>query len=104
MTKRQFQRIQCRVRRGVNGLYHSYLTGVLHGLRAHDHTGEVDRILAEAPSRRTGHLPTTNATTRRQNVVQRDLKMRADLSSARMRERLWQLQHLQLDPEATGYA
>ena len=95
MTKRQIQRLQCRLRRGVNGLYYSYLTSMLQNLQAYDHAGDVDRVLATLPVQRCRE--STNAQAIRSTSVQRELKLRADLGCARVRERLWQLQHLQID-------
>lgn len=97
MTKRQIQRIQCRLRRSVNGLYYSYLTSVLQGLKAHDEVGDVDRVLATLPVRHCRKPESTNEQPCRPSNVQRELKRRADLGCARVRERLWQLQHLQVD-------
>lgn len=97
MTKRQIQRLQCRLRRGVNGLYYRYMTRVLQGLQAHDHAGDVDRVLATLPARHCRNRELTNEQPCRPVSVQRELKLRADLGCARVRERLWQLQHLQID-------
>ena len=97
MTKRQIQRLQCRLRRGVNGLYYSYLTSMLQSLQAYDHAGDVDRVLATLPVQPCRSDPSTNEQPSRPTSVQRELKLRADLGCARVRERLWQLQHLQID-------
>lgn len=97
MTRHQIKRLQCRLRRSVNGLYHSYMTSVLQGLQGQDKAGEVDRVLATAPVQRCcDHAPAT-AQPSRPSSVQRELKLRADLGCARVRDRLWQLQHLQID-------
>jgi hypothetical protein len=93
MTKRQIQKIQCRVRRSVNGLYRSYLTSMLHGMRPYDRTGDVEQSLASV-------VPRTYAV--RSTTTHCKMKLRADLSSACLRERLWQVQHLQLDLCATA--
>ena len=93
MTKRQIQKIQCRVRRGVNGLFRSYLTGMMHGMQPFDRTGGVEQSLASVLPRTYAVGPTT---------AHCKMKRRADLSSARLRERLWQVQHLQLDLCATA--
>ena len=99
MTRRQIQKIQCRVSRGVNRLYRSYLISVLNDMKPHDRAGEVDRAIAAVAlscrSRETRELHVGLA-------AHRDIKLRADLSSARLRERLWQVQHPQLDLCATG--
>ena len=93
MTKRQIQKIQCRVRRGVNGLYRNYLTSMLHGMRHCDRDGDVEQALAVV-------LPRTRVDLL--GAAHREMKLRADLSSARLRERLWRVQHLQLDLCATA--
>jgi len=94
MTKRQIQKIQCRVRRGVNGLYRSYLTSMLHGMRPFDRAGDVEQALVAM-------LPRAEATPL--TTAHREMKRRADRSSARLRERLWRVQHLQLDLCATAH-
>ena len=100
MTRRQFQRIQCRMRRGVNELYYSYLASVLRGLEALDPAGDIDRALATLPVRRRCESSTEQS--RRASVGLRELKQRSDLGCARVREKLWQLQHLQLDLSTAG--
>jgi hypothetical protein len=101
MTKRQIQKIQCRVRRGVNRLYGSYLTSVLQRMKPHDRAGEIDQALAAVSHSHRRQSATPRAC--RPVSPHREMKLRADLSSARLRERLWQVQHLQLDPCATGF-
>jgi hypothetical protein len=101
MTKRQIQKIQCRVRRGVNKLYGSYLTSVLHSMKPHDRAGEIDQALATVSPSRLRPSATPRAC--HPVTAHREMKLRADLSSARLRERLWRVQHLQLDPCATGF-
>ena len=97
MTRHQIKRIQCRLRRSVNGLYYSYMTSVLQGLKAQDPAGDVDRVLATVPVQRCRDHESANVQPCRPTSVQRELKVRADLGCARVRERLWQLQHLQID-------
>lgn len=93
MTKRQIQKIQCRVRRGVTKLYRGYLTSMMHGMQPFDRTGDVEQSLASVRPRTYAAGPT---------MAHCKMKRRADLSSARLRERLWRVQHLQLDLCATA--
>jgi hypothetical protein len=95
MTRRQIQRFQCRVRRSVDGLYHSYIACVLRELNMHDQIGDVDRALASVPAQgnracKPAKEPTSAI------IVPHELKRHADLGCARARERLWQLQHVEL--------
>jgi hypothetical protein len=83
MTKRQILKFQNHVRHGVDVLYHSYIASVLRELSRHDQVGAAGSPdAADAPASAIS--------------VQREMKRRADLGCARVRERLWQLQHLQL--------
>ncbi len=102
MTKRQFQRLQCRLRRSVNSLYYSYLTSMLRGLQAYDQAGDVDRMLATLPARHCRGYESMHEQPSRPAGVQRELKLRGDFGCARVRERLWQLQHLQIDLSPAG--
>jgi len=101
MTRRQIQRLQCRLRRGLNGLYHGYLASVLHELLAHDRSGEINRALASLADLRVANQ-IARAKPRNRSMVQRDLKQRGDFGCARVREQLWRLQHLPLDLSAVG--
>jgi hypothetical protein len=103
MTRRQILRLQCRLRRGVNVLYHGYLESVLGELRAHDRSGEINRAIASLPSHRArDHVAC--APPRDRAIVHRELKLRGDLGCARVREQLWRLQHLPFDLPAAGQA
>ena len=95
MTKRQIQRIQCRLRRSVERLYYSYLTHVLRGLNVLGGANEVDHALASMPAIPTRCRDLAVERAKRSASVQR-AKLRGDLGCARVRERLWQLQHLQI--------
>jgi hypothetical protein len=102
MTRRQIQRLQCWLRHGVNQLYYGYLASVLHDLRVHDRTGEIDRALATLPCNRVRNQPTAPAAPGDRTKVHRELKLRGDLGCARVREQLWRLQHLPFDLSAAG--
>ena len=102
MTKRQIKRLQCRLRRSVNSLYYSYMTSVVQSLKAQDQAGEVDRVLAAVPAPLCRDRDVMSELPCRPGSVQRELKRRADLGCARVRERLWQLQHLQIDLSPAG--
>jgi hypothetical protein len=102
MTRRQIQKLQCRLRRGVNDLYHGYIAGVLHELQAQDRTGEIDRALATLPGRSTLEQSTACKQPDRHPATHRELKLQGDLGCARVRERLWRLQHVPFDLSAAG--
>jgi hypothetical protein len=84
------------VRRSVDGLYHSYIACVLRELNMHDQIGDVDRVLASASAQSDRAREPANEPTGA-IIAPRELKLRADLGCARVRERLWQLQHVQLN-------
>ena len=98
MTTRQIRRVQCRIRDSVNGLYESYLAGVVRGLETHDRA--IDRVLATMPAQRPHDGVSTTEPSIGPGTVQRELKRRGDLGCARVREKLWHLQHF--DPSPIG--
>lgn len=98
MTKRQLRRLQCRARRGVNRLYHGYLAGVLRGMESRDRA--LVGVLASLPAPRSRSR--VSATEPKSHMVYRELKRRGDLGCARVREQLWQLQHLHIGPSPAG--
>jgi hypothetical protein len=102
MTRRQIQRLQCRLRRGVNELYHGYIAGVLQQLQAQDRTGEIDRALATLPMRNSADQSAACKQPDRSPSTHRQLKLQGDFGCARVRERLWRLQHLPFDLSAAG--
>jgi hypothetical protein len=62
-------------------------------MRPFDRGSDVEQALVSMRPRAAAACLTT---------AHRDMKLRADLSSARLRERLWRVQHLQLDLCATA--
>jgi hypothetical protein len=100
MTRRQIQKLQCRLRRGVNALYHGYIVSLLLQLQAHDRSGEIDRALAAMP--RCGTFERSAACKQPDRPTHRELKRQGDFGCARVREQLWRLQHLPFDLSAAG--
>ena len=92
MTRREILKLQCRLRRGVNRLYHRYLESVLRELGADDHAN-VGHATANVAAHRARHQP-AYAKPRDRAVAARQLKLRGDLGCARVREQLWRLQHV----------
>src|SRR5262249_18969211 len=99
MTKRKILRLQCRLRRGVDRLYHGYIESVLRELCPHDRPGEISRAIAS----RTAHRDRNQLTrTKPRERTAAQLKLRGDLGCARVREQLWRLQYLPFDPSTAG--
>jgi hypothetical protein len=99
MTRRHILRLQCRLRRSVDGLYHHYLESVLLELLTHDHAGEISRAIADLPAHRGANRVACTKPRERTTV---QLKLHGDFGCARVREQLWRLQHLPSDL-ATAY-
>jgi hypothetical protein len=99
MTRRQILKLQCRLRRGVNRLYHGYLESVLNELRPHDRSGEISQVIASLPAYRDHHQIAC-AKPRERTIVQ--LKLRGDLGCARVREQLWRLPHVPFELAAAA--
>jgi hypothetical protein len=99
MIRRHILRLQCRLRRSVERLYHRYLESVLHELQPLDRSGEISRAIASLPAHRDR---VEAACTKPREGAAVLLMLGGDLGCARVRERLWRLQHLPFDLAATG--
>lgn len=91
MTRRQILRLQYRLRRGVDQLYHGYLASVLRDLRPHVRPDDISSAIASLPAHRSRDQV---ACARRRERATVQLKLRGDLGCALVREQLWRLQHL----------
>lgn len=101
MTKRQIARVQCRLRRSLNQLYHGYLNCVLQQMQACDQTGDVKRALATMAGP-DHHRHQAVSAALRHAISHREVKMLADRRCAHLRERLWRQQHLHFETGAMG--
>jgi len=96
MFKRQIRRFQCQLRHGANRLYHGYIASILRGLEAQTPVDAVDVVLEPSPVRNRCHANAINAPL--SPPLARKLKLHGDFGCAKVREQLWQLQHLHQHP------